>query len=119
MQLVEDGKVDLDAPVVTYLPSFSVGDESASTTITLRHLLNHTSGLSEDTAYEPMLSNDLSDGELIHRPGEAFEYTDANYDTLGLIVGKVSGQSYEASIRERIFTPLAMSRSFTDQTEAR
>ncbi|HLM20989.1 MAG TPA: serine hydrolase domain-containing protein [Propionibacteriaceae bacterium] len=131
MQLVEDGKVDLDAPVVTYLPSFSVGDESASTTITLRHLLNHTSGLSEDTAYEPMLSNDmsdsalservkaLSDAELVHRPGEAFEYTDANYDTLGLIVEKVSGQSYEASIRERIFTPLGMSRSFTDQTEAR
>jgi CubicO group peptidase (beta-lactamase class C family) len=131
MQLVEDGKVDLDAPVVTYLPSFSVGDESASTTITLRHLLNHTSGLSEDTAYEPMLSNDMSDGalservralsdaELIHGPGEAFEYTDANYDTLGLIVEKVSGQSYETSIRERIFTPLGMSHSFTDQTDAR
>ena len=61
MQLVEDGKVDLDAPAVTYLPSFSVGDESASATITVRHLLNHTSGLPEDTAYEPMLSNDMSD----------------------------------------------------------
>jgi CubicO group peptidase (beta-lactamase class C family) len=131
MQLVEDGKVDLDAPVVTYLPPFSVGDESASTTITLRHLLNHTSGLSEDTAYEPMLSNDMSDGalservralsdaELVHGPCEAFEYTDANYDTLGLIVEKVSGQSYETSIRERIFTPLGMSHSFTDQTDAR
>ena len=47
MQLAEEGKVDLDAPVVTYLPSFSVGDESASATITVRHLLNHTSGLPE------------------------------------------------------------------------
>ena len=64
MQLVEDGTVDLDAPVVTYLPSFTVRDESASATITVRHLLNHTSGLPEGTAYQPMLSNDMGDGAL-------------------------------------------------------
>ena len=131
MQLVEDGKVDLDAPAVTYLPSFSVGDESASAAITVRHLLNHTSGLPEDTAYEPMLSNDMSDDALTdrmrtlsgaqiqHRAGEGFEYTDANYDVLGLIVERVSGQPYETSIRERIFAPLEMSHSFTAQTDAR
>jgi CubicO group peptidase (beta-lactamase class C family) len=131
MQLVEEGKVDLDAPVVTYLPSFSVGDESASATITVRHLLNHTSGLPESTAYGPMLSNDMSDGalsdrvgdlsdaEVESRAGEVFEYTDANYDALGLIVERVSGQTYETSIRERIFAPLGMSHSFTDQVDAR
>ncbi len=131
MQLVEEGKVSLDAPVTTYLPSFRVRGESASTTITVRHLLNHTSGLPESTAYEPMLSNDtsddalservgaLSDAELGHGAGEVFAYTDANYDALGLIVEKVSGQAYESRIRERIFTPLGMSHSFTDQTEAR
>ena len=131
MQLVEEGKVDLDAPVVTYLPSFSVGDESASATITVRHLLNHTSGLPESTAFEPMLSNDmtddalservaaLSDAEVESRAGEVFEYTDANYDVLGLIVEKVSGQTYESRIRQRIFAPLRMSHSFTDQTDAR
>jgi CubicO group peptidase (beta-lactamase class C family) len=131
MQLVEDGKVDLDAPVTTYLPSFSVRDESASSTIMIRHLLNHTSGLPQSTAYGPMLSNDMSDGalservgalsdaELGHGAGQAFEYTDANYDTLGLIVEKVSGQTYETSIRERIFAPLGMSHSFTDQVDAR
>ena len=131
MQLAEEGRVNLDEPVVTYLPSFSVGDESASATITVRHLLNHTSGLPEDTAYQPMLSNDVSDGalservealseaEIDHGTGEVFEYTDANYDVLGLIVEKVSGQTYESRIRERIFAPLKMSHSFTDQTEAR
>ena len=131
MQLVEDGTVDLDAPVVTYLPSFTVRDESASATITVRHLLNHTSGLPEDTAYEPMLSNDMSDSaldqrvaalsdtELGHGVGEVFEYTDANYDTLGLIVEKVGGQPYESHIQDRIFAPLQMSHSFTDQTDAR
>jgi CubicO group peptidase (beta-lactamase class C family) len=131
MQLVEDGTVDLDAPVVTYLPSFTVRDESASATITVRHLLNHTSGLPEDTAYEPMLSNDmtdsaldqrvaaLSDAELGHGVGEVFEYTDANYDALGLIVEKVGGQPYESHIQDRIFAPLQMSHSFTDQADAR
>jgi CubicO group peptidase (beta-lactamase class C family) len=131
MQLVEDGKVDLDAPVVTYLPSFSVGDESASASITVRHLLNHTSGLPESTAYAPMLSNDmsngalservgaLSDAEINHAVGDVYEYTDANYDTLGLVVEKVSGQTYESRIQDRIFTPLGMSHSFTDQTSAR
>ena len=123
--------MDLDAPVATYLPSFRVGDESASATITVRHLLNHTSGLPESTAYEPMLSNDtsddalservgaLSDAELEHGAGEVFAYTDANYDALGLIVEKVSGQPYESHIQERIFAPLGMSHSFTDQTDAR
>jgi CubicO group peptidase (beta-lactamase class C family) len=131
MQLVEEGKVDLDAPVVTYLPLFSVGDESASTTITVRHLLNHTSGLSEDTAYETMLSNDMSDdalskrmravsdAEVESRAGQVFEYTDTNYDVLGLIVQQVSGQTYESRIRQGIFAPLGMSHSFTDQTDAR
>jgi CubicO group peptidase (beta-lactamase class C family) len=131
MQLVEEGKVLLDAPVATYLPSFRVRGESASTTITVRHLLNHTSGLPESTAYEPMLSNDMSDGALSERVGtlsdteidqgvgEVYAYTDANYDTLGLVVEKVSGQPYETTINERIFAPLGMSHSFTDQTEAR
>ena len=48
-----------------------------------------------------------------------FEYTDANYDVLGLIVQQVSGQTYESRVRERIFTPLGMKHSFTDQTQAR
>ena len=131
MQLVEDGKVDLDAPVVTYLPSFSVADESASATIMVRHLLNHTSALPESTAYEPMPSNDISDtalnermravsdAEVNHGVGEVFEYTDAKYEAFGLIVEKVSGQPYETHIHERIFAPMGMSHSFTNQSDAR
>src|SRR5215210_3596232 len=60
----------------------------------------------------------LSDTTLNPGAGQVFEYTDANYDVLGLIVQEVSGQTYESHIRERIFTPLEMSHSFTDQTEA-
>ena len=59
MQLVESGKVDLNAPVRRYLPDFRVADEAASARITVRHLLHHTSGLPEDSAFGPMLSNDV------------------------------------------------------------
>jgi CubicO group peptidase (beta-lactamase class C family) len=67
MQLVESGKVDLDAPVRRYLPDFRVADEVASTQITVRHLLHHTSGLPEDSAFGPMLSNDIRNEALSDR----------------------------------------------------
>jgi CubicO group peptidase (beta-lactamase class C family) len=130
MQLSEEGKVDLDAPVKRYVPWFRVADKAASNMITVRNLLNHTSGLPEDTSFKPMRSNDMGDDaleervrtlrdvQLNHRVGAAFEYTDANYDVLGLIVERVAGQSYESYVQERIFTPLDMSHSFTDQTDA-
>src|SRR5215210_6367968 len=130
MQLYEEGKVDLDAPVQRYLPWFRVADKAASDQITLRTLLNHTSGLPEDTSFEPMRSNDMGDDALeervrtlsdvqLNQPvGAAFEYTDANYDVLGLIVQRVAGQSYESYIQEHIFTPLDMNHSFTNQTAA-
>jgi CubicO group peptidase (beta-lactamase class C family) len=107
-----------------------VADKAASNRITVRNLLNHTSGLPEDTAFEPMrstaMSDDaleervrtLSDVHLSHHVGATFEYTDANYDVLGLIVQSVAGQSYESYVQEHIFTPLDMSHSFTNQTAA-
>jgi CubicO group peptidase (beta-lactamase class C family) len=130
MQLSEAGKVDLNAPVKRYVPWFRVADKTSSNKITVRNLLNHTSGLPEDTSFEPMRSNDMSDDaleervralsdvQLNHRVGATFEYTDANYDVLGLIVERVAGQSYESYVQERIFAPLDMSHSFTDQTDA-
>ena len=131
MQLVESGKVDLDAPVRRYLPDFRVADEVASAQITVRHLLHHTSGLPEESAFGPMLSNDirdealsdrvraLEDVQLSHGVGAVFEYTDANYDVLGLVVQTVSGQSYESYIAEHVFAPLGMRHSYTNQLDAR
>jgi CubicO group peptidase (beta-lactamase class C family) len=130
IQLSEAGKVDLDAPVKRYVPWFRVADKAASNQITVRNLLNHTSGLPEDTAYKPMRSNDMGDDaleervralsevQLNHRVGAAFEYTDANYDVLGLIVQRVAGKSYESYVQEHIFAPLDMSHSFTNQADA-
>ena len=131
MQLVESGRIDLETPVNRYLPAFRAVDAVASAQITVRHLLHHTSGLPEDSAYGPMLSNDvrdealsdrvhaLKDVQLSHGVGAVFEYTDANYDVLGLVVQTVSGQSYESYIEEHVFAPLDMRHSHTNQWDAR
>ncbi len=131
MQLVDEGKIDLDAPVQTYLPWFQVADEQASARITVRHLLNQTSGFSQRWGYVRNLNTDpsqdaleksvraLSKESLNAPPGTAFEYSNTNYDVLGLIIEAVSGQSYGSFIRERVFTPLEMRHSYTSLNDAR
>ena len=128
MQLVEAGKVDLDAPVQRYIPWFRVADPNASAKITVRHLLTMTSGIPQ--SYVTQLWTDQDDRALertvrllatarLNGPvGESFAYANANYETLGLIVQVVSGRSYEDYIRERIFAPLEMGNSFASQDEA-
>jgi len=130
MQLVEAGKVELDAPVQRYLPWFRVADEAASAQITVRHLLYQTSGLSTKTGRSFQGSGDtsddaleqavrkLSDVELTGPVGAAHQYSTVNYSVLGLIVQTVSGQSYDTYIQEHIFDPLQMNHSFTSQAEA-
>lgn len=130
MQLVEAGKVELDAPVQRYLPWFRVADEAASAHITVRHLLYQTSGLSTKTGRSFQGNGDTSDNaleqtvrklsaaELTGPAGAAHQYSTVNYSVLGLIVQTVTGQSYETYIQEHIFDPLAMQNSFTSQAEA-
>ncbi|MFZ6019567.1 MAG: serine hydrolase domain-containing protein [Chloroflexota bacterium] len=131
MQLVEEGKIDLDAPVQTYLPWFRVANEDISSKITVRHLLHQTSGFDERDSYIRNLSTDSSDdaletsiralntAELNFIPGKAFEYTNTNYDILGLLIQTVSGQSYEEYIKKKIFDPLDMNQSYTSLEDAR
>jgi len=130
MQLVEAGKIELDAPVQKYLPWFRVADPEASAHITIRHLLNHTSGLPTTTQMEFISSSDtsddaleqrvraLADAELSAPVGTTWRYCNANYVILGLIIQSVSGQSYETYLQEHLFTPLEMHQTFTSQVEA-
>lgn len=130
MQLVEAGKIELDAPVQTYLPWFRVADPTASAQITVRQLLNQTSGFSTATGRDEFAASDLSDDAIensVRRltnvalnssPGTTFEYSNVNYTILGFIVQTVSGQTYESYVQEHIFDPLEMQHSFTSQDEA-
>ena len=130
MQLVEAGTVKLDAPVVQYIPWFRVADEEASAEITVRHLLNHTSGLSTKTGRSFQGNGDTTDSaleqavrelrtvELTEAVGEVHQYSTIGYSVLGLIVQTVSGQTYESYVQEHIFDPLKMRTSFTSKADA-
>jgi hypothetical protein len=108
-----------------------VADPEASSRITVRDLLNQTSGLptretatqflkadSSDSALEKQV-RDLKDTRLTAPVGTKFEYSNFNFDVLGLIVQTVSGQSYEEYVQRHIFTPLEMNHSYTSPEEAR
>jgi CubicO group peptidase (beta-lactamase class C family) len=131
MQLVEAGMIDLDAPVRRYLPWFRVADPQASVEITVRHLLNQTSGLPTSSGEFPLADFDnhpdaaerqgraLSTLALTRPVGAAFEYSNANYNVLGLIIEAASGERYSDYIREHIFTPLGMTHSTTSPEVAK
>jgi CubicO group peptidase (beta-lactamase class C family) len=130
MQLVEAGKIELDAPVQSYLPWFRIADENASALITVRQLVNQVGGLPQSIGQKQLANIDPGDSaiennvqalakvELIAPPGERYEYSNANFVTLGMIIQEVSGQSYETYIKEHIFQPLDMQNSFTSKIEA-
>lgn len=131
MQLVEAGKLELDAPVQRYLPWFRLADEDAAARLTLRHLLAQTSGFSELGGYERNLDANMTN-EALERsframsraslnaaPGAQFEYSNTNYDLLGLLVATVSGESYESYIQRNVFDPLDMDDAFTSLADAR
>ncbi len=130
MQLREAGRVELDAPVQRYLPWWRVADADASARVTVRHLLYQVSGLSRATGRRYATSGVTADSALEDRVralgaaeltapvGTTWQYSNANYWTLGMIVQAVSGQSYEAYVQQHIFDPLAMRNSFTSQSEA-
>ena len=126
LQLVEQGLIDLDSPVSAYLPWFRVSNPVASASITVRHLLNHTSGLSE-LGYNRVLSpdatleqgvRDLQSARLTAPAGTRFQYFNPNYATLALIIETVSGQSYGDYVTEHIFEPLGMTNSHADREDA-
>lgn len=119
MQLVEEERIELDAPLQTYLPWFALADPQAAAQITIRNLLNQNSGLGYNDGTRPLWDQpgefslesrvrQLSDLSPTRQPGTDFEYSNYNYMILGLVVESVSGQSYSDYIQENIFAPLEM-----------
>ncbi len=111
MQLVERGKLDLDAPVARYLPAFA---QHGKGIVTLRHLMTHMSGLRPGipttpawTAYAGAINRACAE-ELRSVPGSGFVYSDINYIVLGELVRLVSGRTLDVYTRDEIFSPLGM-----------
>jgi CubicO group peptidase (beta-lactamase class C family) len=121
-QLVEQGLIDLNSPVQTYIPWFQVADQDASQTITVSHLLHHISGLS-DAGFLSILPNDatnedavraLASAKLTAPVGAKFQYFNLGYDVLAVIIQNVSGTPYEEYIQKYTLEPLGMARTYTD-----
>ena len=124
MQLVEQGKIGLDAPVTTYLPHFKMADPRYKD-ITIRHLLADISGMPDweesewdyarrTTSPEALdqVIGALATYKLTGDPGKAeYLYSNAGFDILGDVVAKVSGQPFEKYVHERFFDPLGMTSS--------
>jgi CubicO group peptidase (beta-lactamase class C family) len=134
MMLVQEGDIGLDDPVSSYLPAFEAqqvfetfnpADKSytsrpATTPMTVRHLLTHTSGLGY--AFSSSILAQLVGGEpgasvtrlpLLHDPGTRWTYGESTR-VLGTLVAEVSGQPLDEFLRERIFIPLGMGDTFFD-----
>ncbi|MEV6455128.1 serine hydrolase domain-containing protein [Streptomyces anulatus] len=120
MQQVEAGRVDLDAPVRTYLPWFRLADQDMSDRITVRHLLTNTSGIPASASGEIGDRYDNAPGALADAardlakiapaagPGEVYAYSSAGYAALGALVEEVSGRPFGAYLHEKVFDPLGM-----------
>jgi CubicO group peptidase (beta-lactamase class C family) len=126
MQLVDEGEVDLDAPVRTYLPAFRIADESAAAQITVRQLLTHTSGFEGDIFTDTGRGDDavekylgvLHDVPQLFPPGELWSYNNAGFVVLGRLVEVLRGKPYDACLRERLVAPLGLPHVATGPYEA-
>ena len=120
MRLVEQGKVDLRAPVRTYIPGFRVRDEAVSRDVTVWHLLTHLGG------WEGQVSGPDRGGETLTNfvtiqtdlmqvapPGAAWSYNNAGFSYAGRVIEKVHGTSINVAIRDLVFRPLGLEHAGT------
>jgi CubicO group peptidase (beta-lactamase class C family) len=125
MQLVEAGEIDLDVPIVAYLPYFELDDEHYAK-ITIRQMLSHTSGMPDftESEYDELVANpeddegaserlvrSLGSRKMVGLPGEHFRYSNIAYNVLGHLIAKSSGQTFEARMKEHLLLPAGMPES--------
>lgn len=121
VQLVEEGLLDLDAPVRAVLPDLALADEAVAATVTARQLLNHTSGIDGDVFTDTGRGDDcvaayvasLSDAAQNHPLGATFSYCNSGYSILGRVVEVLRGTTWDAAVRERIVVPLGLASTTT------
>jgi len=121
--LAEEGKLKLDDPLTLHLPDYT----TQSNIVTLRHLLQHTSGIKNFTSlpsYRQQLSRNVTHADILDRfkdepfdfePGTKFQYCNSGYYLLGMVIENVSELSYEEFLQKRIFEPLNMKTTYYDK----
>ena len=126
MQLVDEGKLDLDAPVKDVLPELELSDPDVAASVTLRHLLSHTSGIDGDIFSDTGRGDDclekyvagLANAAQSHPIGATWSYCNSGFSLAGRMIEKVTGGTWDAAIRERLVAPLALEHTGTLPEEA-
>lgn len=121
MQLVDQRRLKLDEPVVSYLPDFMVADRDVTKKVTIRHLLTHTSGIDGDFFVDAGRGEDRIARYVdkcallpqIHPIGKSWSYCNAGFNILGRVLEVVSGRTWDELMRERIFEPVGMDHATT------
>lgn len=121
MLLVEQGRLTLDTPVVDLLPEFKVADAQVTKTVTVRHLLTHTSGIDGDLFQDSGRGDDCLEkyvaacAELTqnHPIGESFSYCNSGFVIAGRIIERLTGKTWDAALREQICEPLGLTHTWT------
>jgi len=121
MQLYEQGSIQFDDPVQTYLPDFNAANDPQRAKVTVRMLLTHTSGERIDVSLQDAWGLDRADKtEGIHRalttplqsgPAEVFRYSDINYILLGALIEKLTGEAEDVYVQRNVFAPLGMTET--------
>jgi CubicO group peptidase (beta-lactamase class C family) len=126
MQLVEEGRLVLDAPVKDYLHGFSLADEKAASTVTIRHLITHTNGIEGDDRRDYDIGDDcvaryvdgLGGTGVIHAPGKRWSYSNTGYVVLGRVIEAVTGLPWRIALVERLLEPVGAEMTFPRPNEA-
>ena len=116
LQLVENGKIKLDAKISDYIPEFARNDSGE---ITIHHLLSHTSGIQDfvglNCDFASWTKKDFLEGlqktPISFKPGSRFQYASSTYILLRFIIEKVTGKTYEANLSEHILKVAGMTNS--------
>lgn len=118
LQLYEQGKIDLDAPVQNYFPEFNPANDPRRAQVTIRMLLTHTSGIGGDLSHEGpwgLAAADKADGlrrafasSLEFDPGAGFHYSDVGFIILGALVEKITGEPLDVYVQRHVFEPIGM-----------
>lgn len=121
LMLADEGRLDLDAPLIEALPELTWGDAAARRAVTARHLLTHTSGIDGDHFLDLGRGEDVLEryvatcGDLaqVLPPGVAWSYCNTGFAIAGRLIEKITGQTYDDALAERLLRPLGMTRSST------
>ncbi|MFF2502557.1 serine hydrolase [Streptomyces sp. NPDC058067] len=126
MQLVDEGLLDLDAPVADVVPELRLADRDVARQVTMRHLLTHTSGIDGDVFTDTGRGDDtlaryveiLDRAAQNHPLGETFSYCNSGFVLMGRVIEKLTGQTWDAAMREKLFAPLGLTHTVTLPEEA-